>query len=102
MVADVQRAIATASAWRTGSSQSMLSPAGVSRFRSPTVVHTATTCMRFAVSVPVLSVQITVVDPSVSTALEPLDQCSLTGKDPDTDPQPTPTISRAKRPKTRM
>ncbi len=38
------------------------------RATGPEGVHTSVTCIRFCVSVPVLSVQITVVDPSVSTA----------------------------------
>jgi hypothetical protein len=36
--------------------------------RSPSSVQTAAARMRFSVSVPVLSVQMTVVEPSVSTA----------------------------------
>ena len=36
--------------------------------RVPAAVHTSVTCMRFWVSVPVLSVQMVVVDPRVSTA----------------------------------
>ena len=47
--------------------------------RSPLAVvgvQIAVTRIRFRVSVPVLSVQITVVEPSVSTADEPLDQCT--------------------------
>ncbi len=42
--------------------------------RSPRGVQTAAARIRFSVSVPVLSVQMTVVEPSVSTAREPLDE----------------------------
>ena len=43
-------------------------PSGVSRSASPAGVHTLVTCILFWVSVPVLSVQMTEVDPRVSTA----------------------------------
>ena len=43
-------------------------PATVSADPSPAGVHTRSTRIRLSVSVPVLSVQMTVVDPSVSTA----------------------------------
>ena len=52
------------------------------RPRRPTV---STTRIRFSVSVPVLSVQITVVEPSVSTALSRLTSAPLAGQRADAD-----------------
>ena len=53
--------------------------------RRPAVVQTATTRMRFSVSVPVLSVQITVVEPSVSTALSRLTSAPRRASDAHAD-----------------
>ena len=52
---------------------------------SPSGVHTVVTRIRFSVRVPVLSVQMTEVDPRVSTARQPLDEGAAAGHLADAD-----------------
>ena len=60
--------LTTAAIASTVQSTELPRPAPAARSYEPAAVQIVVTCMSFWVSVPVLSVQITVVEPSVSTA----------------------------------